>query len=111
MPMNFVNSSMMDEQIQRMGQADLDELARIKRDIRFETNNRAAHKLQGLGNQGILGGASARDFRFNQDVRGAWRLIYDDENNDTVTLLGILDYHGGGAQADLYLLGRTIDPS
>jgi hypothetical protein len=43
--------------------------------------------------------------------RGEWRLIYQYEGNDTVRLLGILDYHGGGAQVPLYGLGRSLDVS
>lgn len=108
--MDFVESLVMKRQVEKMKAADIEEYKKVKRDIRFDGKNREPHKLQGFGSQGILKGAYARDFRPNEDVRGAWRVIYDYEDENTVNIYAILDYHGGFKAAPLYLLqGETID--
>lgn len=106
----FVNSQVMADQIARMGRGELDELDRVKRDIRFDGQAFDPHRLDGRGGQDLLEGAYARDYRLGEQ-RGQWRLIYQYEDNDVVRLLGILDYHGGGAQVPLYGLNRSIDVS
>lgn len=110
--MNYNEGPLMQRQVEKMSAADLEEYKKVKRDIRFDGANRAPHKLEGWGQQSILSDAYARDFRPNQDIRGAWRLIYDYEDADTVSLHGIIDYHGGGQFGDCYLLaGERIDLS
>jgi hypothetical protein len=98
----------MSQQMERMGRGELDELAVILRSFRFETRGRDPHRLQGFGAQSLLEGAYAQDFRTG-DGRGRWRLLYDWQDDNNILLLGILDYHGGGAIVPLWGLGRNMD--
>ncbi len=112
-------STTMQEQINAFSDEDAQQLALLKRAIRFQVGHDTyrQHQLQGLGAQTLLQGCQTLDFQTGGlGMPGRWRLLYDlsdvvDDQNFSCRLLGVVDYHGGVRHAPLYRLNRTIDLS
>lgn len=119
MPIEWIESATMVEQIATFNDGEKDNLNILKRVIRFQVGQDIyrQHQLDGRGQQSLLQGCQTLDFNNGgHSGPGRWRLLYDlsnvvDDQNFSCRLLGVVDYHGGVRDAPLYNLNRTIDLS